>query len=547
MNLGTRGSDLALWQARLVRALLLQKAGIDAELVVIKTQGDKDQVATFDKMEGKGFFTKEIEDALLNHTIDIAVHSLKDLQTQMPAGLAIGGLIERADRRDMLLVRPDAADDSLTLHLRESAKVGTTSARRVSQLHFLRPDLHVLPLRGNVPTRLRKLREGHYDAILVAAAGVERLALSLDGLAVFRLHESLLVPAPGQGALAVQIRSDDQQTKRAVALIADTALMDVVWLEREILRRLDGGCQLPLGTCVDRIPGGFRLRTYLGGPDLRRPRRFIIAGPDRAALAGKAIAHLKGEVVAGFDRERCVRLWITREPARAAEFCNDCDTARFDIAAVPVFYAVSAGSSDQHRRILDRLSTYEWIFFTSQTTVTEFAELMRANNAVLGAQTKIAAVGNKTARAIQHHGWRLDFVSPIADAESLALEFQSAMPTPAGPILFPCGAKASTDLEELAAANGYQIERFVCYDTIEHPDLGRTLMALPDPDAVVFTSSSAVNFLMARRSLPAHIPVVSIGPSTTDALLAAGFPIVWEAADRSLKGLAEVIHGLFPE
>jgi len=139
MKIGTRGSELALWQARLVRALLQEKASLATELVIIKTQGDRDQSATFDKMEGKGFFTKEIEAALLDHSVDLAVHSLKDLQTTMPPGLALGALLHRADRRDMILMRPEAVDDSLILHLRVYATVGTTSARRVAQLLNLRP------------------------------------------------------------------------------------------------------------------------------------------------------------------------------------------------------------------------------------------------------------------------------------------------------------------------------------------------------------------------------------------------------------------------
>jgi len=242
-----------------------------------------------------------------------------------------------------------------------------------------------------------------------------------------------------------------------------------------------------------------------------------------------------------------IRIWITREPARADEFCADCDPARFDVAAVPVFYAVRAGSTEQQAQVMTNLAKYQWAFFTSQTTVSEFANLLKEAGASLPAHTRIAAVGNRTARAIKHQGWRLDFVSEVADAVSLGDQFAAHPDSSAGPILFPCGAKASADLEATASESGLHLERVVCYDTIEHPDLTQTVMALTDPDTVVFTSPSAVKFLMARRPLLTHIPVVSIGPSTTDALVAAGFPIVWEAADRSLKGLAEVVHGLYPE
>jgi len=547
MKLGTRGSDLALWQARLVRALLLQKAGVDAELVIIKTQGDRDQVATFDKMEGKGFFTKELEESLLNHSIDLAVHSLKDLQTQMPEGLALGGLIERADRRDLMLIRPEAVDDLQLLHLRNGATVGTTSARRVAQLRFLRSDLNVIPLRGNVPTRLRKLRNGEFDAIVVASAGVERLQLPLDGIKAYRLHESVFVPAPGQGALAVQIRREDSVVRDAVTSISDAGLADLIWLEREVLRRLEGGCLLPLGTCADSVGNYFRLRAFLGTGEPRKPRRFVIAGKHKETIVAQAVSYLHGIAAAPPEPAAPIRIWITREPARADEFCADCDPARFDVAAIPVFYAIRAGSREQQVQVMANLGQYQWAFFTSQTTVSEFADLLREAGVTLPPQIRIAAVGNRTARAIKHQGWRLDFISEVADALSLGEQFAAHPDATSGPILFPCGAKASADLEATASESGLRLDRLVCYDTVEHPDLPQTVMALPEPHAVVFTSPSAAKFLMARRALPTHIPVVSIGPSTTDALIAAGFPIVWEAVDRSLKGLAEVVHGLYPD
>ncbi|MBI5867379.1 MAG: hydroxymethylbilane synthase [candidate division Zixibacteria bacterium] len=401
MKLGTRGSDLALWQARLVRALLLQKAGVDAELVIIKTQGDRDQVATFDKMEGKGFFTKEIEEALLNQSVDIAVHSLKDLQTRMPDGLMLGGLIERADRRDMLLARPEAVDESLTLHLKDGATVGTTSARRVAQVRFLRPDLNVVPLRGNVPTRLRKLREGEFDAILIATAGVERLELALDGLRAFRLPETVFVPAPGQGALAVQIRQGDPAAQAAIAKIADPLLADVIWLEREILRRLEGGCLLPLGTAVDHVGAYFRLRLFLGTANPREPLRVVVAGKNKEELAESAVTYLRGEAPPTNSPSDRFGIWITREPARVDEFCADCDPDRFEISAIPVFYAVPAGDPVQKARIASDMARYQWAFFTSQTTVTEFARLLSDAGVTLPAHVQIAAVGNKTARAIK--------------------------------------------------------------------------------------------------------------------------------------------------
>jgi hydroxymethylbilane synthase len=549
MKIGTRGSDLALWQARLVRALLQQKAGIDAELVIIRTQGDRDQKATFEKMEGKGFFTKEIEAALLDKTVDLAVHSLKDLQTTMPDGLALGAVLHRADRRDLLLSQPDAVDDSRLLRLREGATVGTTSARRVAQLCFLRPDLNVVPLRGNVPTRLNKLREGRYDAILVAAAGIDRLELSLDGLAAYRLPENLLVPAPGQGALAIQIRDQDPQAALAASALNETPVREAVWLEREILKRLEGGCQLPLGTAADRTPRGYRLRAFLGSDDPERPKQIVVAGTDRHAVAARTVAYLTGERLVAQNADP-VRTWITRSPERASEYANALDGSRTELSALPVFVAVDAGEPDVHKRTFAHLESYNWIIFTSQITVTQFSALLKKHDCALPPATRLAAIGKKTARAMRREGWDVHFISAVADARSLAEAFleQATGESPESlRLLFPCSAKATRDLETTLESGKISLERMVCYDTVEHPDLSATLEALPDPQIVVFTSPSAAAFVLNRRDLPEDTTVISIGPATTAALLERGFPIVYEAANRTMEGLAEVTHELIAD
>lgn len=552
MKIGTRGSDLALWQARLVRALLQDKASLETELVIIKTQGDKDQTATFEKMEGKGFFTKEIEAALLDKSVDLAVHSLKDLQTTMPPGLALGALLYRADRRDMILIRPEAADESRLLHVRPNAKVGTTSARRVAQLKHLRPDLDVVPLRGNVPTRLRKLREGQFDAIMLASAGVDRLELPLDGLVTHRLPEALFVPAPGQGALAIQIRDNDPHAALAASALNETPVRETVLLEREILRQLEGGCQLPLGTCADITEHGYRLRSFLGG-DKGQARQIVVSGADRDLIAARTVAYLRGEPAVRPETGRA-GVWITRAPARAAEFAQACDNSRVDVAALPVFVAVDAGDPDTQRRAMAGLNAYDWIIFTSQITVLQFANLMDQHGSAFTTQNRLAAIGAKTARAMKEQGWKVDFVSDVPDAVSLSEAFRAHLSgTSQGDVnskqhmLFPCSAKASHELESAAEKGGFELDRLVCYDTVAHPDLNSSISAQPQPDIVVFTSPSAAEFLLAESSLAPETAVVSIGPATTEYLLSRGFPLVWEAANRSMEGLAEVIHGLLAD
>ncbi|GAB4322550.1 MAG: hypothetical protein Kow0074_14160 [Candidatus Zixiibacteriota bacterium] len=544
MKIGTRGSDLAMWQARLVRALLLEKAGVEAEIVVIKTTGDADQVTTFDKMEGKGFWTKEIEAALLDGTIDLAVHSLKDLQTAMPEGLALGAVLNRADRRDILLMRPETRDEAQFLNLKKGATVGTTSARRVAQLKYLRSDLNVQPLRGNVPTRVRKVREGQYDAIMIAAAGIDRLELSLDGLIVSRLPESVFVPAPGQGALAVQIRENDPDIERIIGLLDEKPTRQTVWLEREILAQLEGGCQLPLGSAAEMTDHGPQLRVFLGSLNGQPVRRIVLAGKDPDLIADSAVRYLRGEGAGRRPTTRRANVWLTREPDRAGEFAEIVNAEAAEVSAIPVFVSVEAGDPAQQKATIDGLDRFDWIFFTSQVTVSRFKDLLTMHKQSIPTGVKLGAVGRKTAAAMTREGWRIDFVSTVADAASLGTEFAAKAARTHVNILFPCSAKASDDFEATVAGSTMSFERLVCYDTVAHPDLNETVAALPAPDVVAFTSPSAVRFLLDTGAVSKDILAISIGPSTTRALREQGFLLVWEAVDRSLEGLAEVTNGL---
>jgi len=246
IRIGTRGSDLALWQAHFVKAKL-ENLGCEVLLQIIVTQGDRIQDLSFDKLEGKGFFTKEIEAALLNNDIDLAVHSHKDLETTQPEGLCIGAVSYREDPSELLLMRKIAQDPTQHWGLKAGAVIGTSSARRKSIIKALRPDLQIEELRGNVPTRIDKLRAGHYDAILLANAGVSRLQLALDDLHTLVLDPTEFVPAPAQGVLGLQIRQNDVQTQAMVAQLNHPDVASQIAIERGVLQALQGGCQLPLG------------------------------------------------------------------------------------------------------------------------------------------------------------------------------------------------------------------------------------------------------------------------------------------------------------
>jgi len=251
LRLGTRGSKLALWQANHVKSELA-KYDVDVEIKIIKTQGDKIQHLSFDKLEGKGFFTKELEDALIAKEIDFAVHSMKDLPTENPEGLVITAISERADARDCMIVNKDQNEEGRVLKIKKGARIGTSSIRRKLQIQNLIPDVEVLELRGNVPTRINKLREGKYDAIILASAGIDRLALDLSEFRVIRFHPREFVPAPAQGVLAYQCRSEDIETRKIISLIHSRATLEVTNIERGVLKALDGGCQVPVGVYCEK-------------------------------------------------------------------------------------------------------------------------------------------------------------------------------------------------------------------------------------------------------------------------------------------------------
>lgn len=264
LTIGSRGSDLALYQANFIRDILVNQHGYDVEIQIIKTSGDKIDNLSFDKMEGKGFFTKELEDALLGGGIDLAVHSLKDLMTTQPEGLKLGAVGYRADRREMLLVRRAPIVSDGLLPVKPGGIIGTSSARRKCQIAHHNPSLVINDLRGNVPTRVNKLRDGQYDAILIAAAGVKRLKLDLSDLEVILLDENQFLPAPAQGILGLQIREGDARIESVVSRLGSKKAAIVAALERGLLKKFDAGCSLPLGVISSVDDDSYHLRAVLG-------------------------------------------------------------------------------------------------------------------------------------------------------------------------------------------------------------------------------------------------------------------------------------------
>lgn len=283
MRIGTRGSALALAQSRLVQARL--DSGGEHDVLVIETSGDRNPNVSLRRFGGKGIFTKEIEEALLLGRIDLAVHSLKDLPTEAVPGLRIAAMLPREDARDAVVARDRIPLDRLP----RGAKVGTSSLRRQAQLLARRPDLSPVDLRGNVPTRLARLEEGRFDAIVVAAAGLNRLGL-IDR-ATELLDDGVMLPAPGQGVIAIQIRDDDDASAAMVAPLHDAMAETEATAERSLLEALGGGCLVPIGARARVHKGMIELSAFVGHPSGRPSlRRSLEGSASDPAAVGRELA-----------------------------------------------------------------------------------------------------------------------------------------------------------------------------------------------------------------------------------------------------------------
>ena len=284
LRIGSRGSKLALWQANHV-ADLLRARGHEITIEIIKTTGDKITDVALSKVGTKGMFTKDIEEALAERRVDLAVHSLKDVPTDLQPEFVLAAIMKREDPRDAFV----SVQYSRLEELPPGARVGTSSLRRQCQLKAMRNDLEIVSLRGNVDTRLRKLDAGEYAAIILAAAGVRRLGL--DDNVRYQIPPELMCPAVGQGALAIETRSGDSEVLRALEFLDHLPTRQAIECERALLGSLGGGCQVPIGAYAQNVGSELRLRAMVGRPDGSKILREVQTGPAaEAARLGATVA-----------------------------------------------------------------------------------------------------------------------------------------------------------------------------------------------------------------------------------------------------------------
>lgn len=494
--IGTRGSDLALWQANFTRTLLEQK-GHQVEIKIIQTAGDKSQQwnTSFEKLEGKGFFTKELEEALLKKEIDLAVHSHKDLPTENPDGLIVAGVSGREDPSELLLIKKTSVDETKMFSLKQGAVVGTSSARRKSQLLAFRPDVNVKDLRGNVPTRVNKLRGDEYDAIMLAIAGTERLALDLTEFHEEVLNPRVFVPAPAQGVLAWQIRESDDELFDIFGSITDIDVQARIRIERTVLNLMDGGCQLPLGIFTETEPDEndrpvFKTWVSVAKQWDQQPIQLYFETTNTEELPEKIVHHIHSV--------KPQKVFVTK---------NFREHDYLPSALKRLGFVTEGKSLIEFKEIkIKELPPADWVFFSSKHAVKYFLK----QKPVL-ANIKFGCVGSSTAQELRAFGYRADFIGQGTDTKLIGKQFSSKVGN--AKVLFPI-AKDSMQTIQMQMVKKDNAINIPVYHTIKHSaevDASYTIL--------VFTSPSNVEAFMEKNKILISQKVVAMGDATANALI----------------------------
>lgn len=525
IRIATRGSALALAQSRAMAAAL-ENSGEPATLLIRKTTGDAITDRPFTAIEGKGLFTKELEDALLQNEADVAVHSLKDLPVELPAGLALAATPKREDPADILIIRKECYDSRFALPVSPGAHIGTSSTRRRSQWAARRPDTTLVELRGNVPTRIDKLRSGLYDAILLAKAGVNRLELNLSDLVVMRLDPSVFVPSPGQAALGLEIRVDDSKTSRKLAFLNHADVRAAVDAERAVLGELGGGCSQPVGAYARRR-GRCAVIDAVWGPEvagakpMRRARVVAETFTSAARRAAQLLKSAESEIPWVLKGRNVM---ITQQKGRGDALARELEERGARVLMAPMIETHVCPDDDALRHLGDA-ANFDYILFTSRTAAEAFVELHGkafVHEWKTGGGPVLGAVGRGTAEPLECAGFAVDIVSKGDGAAALAeLVKRHAAAKPAATetrrALFPCAREPRTELIQILSAAGIDVVRAPLYETVAaRPE---TLSAFSEEtmDYTIFFSPSGVATYRELRPF-ATKSSIAIGPTTFAAI-----------------------------
>ncbi|RFZ95497.1 hydroxymethylbilane synthase [Mucilaginibacter conchicola] len=518
--IGTRGSELALWQANFVKDQLAA-LHIPAELKIIKTQGDRILNLSLDKLEGKGFFTKELEEELLAGTIDIAVHSHKDLPTENPPGLIIAAVSEREDPAELLLILKDCVDVRQKLSVKYGGIVGTSSNRRKAQLLALRPDLEIEDLRGNVPTRIGKLRDEKYDAIMLAKAGVSRLGIDLSEFHVEELTPTEFIPAPAQGVLAIQIRDNNQILFDALQELHHPEVAEQLSLERGVLKQFGGGCHLPLGVYCRKENGQFQVFTSKSDDEDEFPDRLFIETPTLDGVIDRILSKFAK------DRKFPSKVFISRDISATSYFRRALEKHKISIEDRSLIRTVP---------VITRFDSYilkniDWVFFTSKNAVEYFFKL----SPQFPKKVKFGVMGAGSEDMLRRNGHFADFVGESTDTADVAADFAAL--ANGTTVLFPGADNPMRSIHQGLSTETKIIDLPV-YETVLEEDVEPS-----GADVMIFTSPSNVDAYFADNLLEPGQKVIAIGKSTGKKFEEMGVKYVLPFSPDEV-GLAEAVFGI---
>lgn len=525
IRIGTRGSALAMIQARMV-ATALEAAGARPRLVTVETAGDRRPV---DAPWGDGVFVAAIERELIAGRIDVGVHSAKDLPTAPDDRMRIAAYLPRADPRDALVIR--AGLGTGLADLPSGARVGTDSPRRTGFVLAHRPDLALRPLHGNVDTRLRRLDAGDADALILASAGLDRLGLG-ERIAE-RLDPATVPPAPGQGAIAVQVRSDDPIAE-VVGRLDDLPTRQVVEAERAFLAACGGGCRSPIGALATVSDGVLEIQGGRVEPDGRFARFAQRAGP-----AG-SVASLVAELALLVSQDRAdmapdrtgprPRILVTRQRSQAEVLTKALEALAVEPVLVPAIAVEAEPPGGDLDAAIDRAEAYAWVVVTSGNGAAAVIDA-KTRRAARAGSPRWAAIGDQTASVLEAGGITVGFVPSTANSETLARELPAGV---GDRVLVVRGSLGDGDLAARLSARGILAEEVRAYSTAEAPPSSNGLLAAAlregPLDGVIFASGSAVRGLVALAARDgvdvAGLPAVCIGQETAGAAVRAGFSVV---------------------
>ncbi|MFZ4739708.1 MAG: hydroxymethylbilane synthase [Bacteroidales bacterium] len=563
IRIGTRGSKLALYQAYRVKEELEGKYPEKTfEIIIIKTKGDIILDVPLSKIGDKGLFTKELEVAMFNNEIDMAVHSLKDLPTTFPEGAKLGAVLKRGDVRDALISINNRKLSDLT----STDIIATSSLRRKAQLLKINKDFNIVEIRGNVNTRIRKMQEGYCDVMIMAAAGLQRLEMSefISEL----IDPEIMIPACSQGAIAIEIRENDPLIEDLLSKINDEETFITTSAERAFLKTLEGGCQIPVGS-FSKVDGNqFHITGFISNIDgsqfLKESASANIENAVEVAVeiakelfnnggkeiletirvlnlnAPKAELPLKDKVIIS-----------TRAIESGDSFPDLLKSQGAEVIALPMIEVYPSQLNNTEKELLINLRDFDWIFFTSKNGVINFFKQLSdlKGSTALPENLKIAVIGNRTSSELDYYGYAPSFVSKGNTSEDFLDEFCKEIKPLHQRILLSLGNLAE-DLLYNSLNKDNTVQRINVYQTDKPKSVDNSIIDLIRQnkyDLIVFTSPSTFhNFcLYADKDMIKELKMASIGSTTTKAIAEAGYSPLLTAKMSNVEGLGEAIANYF--